>query len=336
MQPIRIQKALSEAGVASRRAAEELVRQGRVTINGRKAEIGQSVNPDRDVIAVDGKRVYFARKKQYRYIMMNKPRGYVTTLSDELGRRCVTDLLTGVEERVYPIGRLDRNSEGLLLFTNDGELANRIMHPASHINKVYRVTVRPDITDEQAAELSAGVKIGENTTTLPATVIVLEKQPGRVVLQITISEGKNRQIRRMCEAVGLEVVRLKRIAVGPIKLGMLQPGRWRDLKSSELIALRGAITKAGGNGAGEGTKMLGYVVVEKAEPVRIIALQCEDFVIADGLLRRALHPFYEEGSKGYTFACEVPMPLPMAYTRRGAGSLEALFAGKCPGNTGEI
>ncbi len=110
MQPIRIQKALSEAGVASRRAAEELVRQGRVTINGRKAEIGQSVNPDRDVIAVDGKRVYFARKKQYRYIMMNKPRGYVTTLSDELGRRCVTDLLTGVEERVYPIGRLDRNS----------------------------------------------------------------------------------------------------------------------------------------------------------------------------------------------------------------------------------
>ena len=242
MQPIRIQKALSEAGVASRRAAEELVRQGRVTINGRKAEIGQSVNPDRDVIAVDGKRVYFARKKQYRYIMMNKPRGYVTTLSDELGRRCVTDLLTGVEERVYPIGRLDRNSEGLLLFTNDGELANRIMHPASHINKVYRVTVRPDITDEQAAELSAGVKIGENTTTLPA----------RVVLQITISEGKNRQIRRMCEAVGLEVVRLKRIAVGPIKLGMLQPGRWRDLKSSELIALRGAITKAGGNGAGEG------------------------------------------------------------------------------------
>ena len=162
MQPIRIQKALSEAGVASRRAAEELVRQGRVTINGRKAEIGQSVNPDRDVIAVDGKRVYFARKKQYRYIMMNKPRGYVTTLSDELGRRCVTDLLTGVEERVYPIGRLDRNSEGLLLFTNDGELANRIMHPASHINKVYRVTVRPDITDEQAAELSAGEDRGEH------------------------------------------------------------------------------------------------------------------------------------------------------------------------------
>ena len=243
MQPIRIQKALSEAGVASRRAAEELVRQGRVTINGRKAEIGQSVNPDRDVIAVDGKRVDFARKKRYRYSMMNKPRGYVTTLSDELGRRCVTDLLTGVEERVYPIGRLDRNSEGLLLFTNDGELANRIMHPARHIFLVYRVTVRPYLTDEQPAELSAGVKIGENTTTLPATVIVLEKQPGRVALQITISEGKNRQIRRMCEAVGLEVVRLKRNAEGVVKLGMLKPGTYRELTKAEVNGLRAAAVK---------------------------------------------------------------------------------------------
>ena len=183
-----------------------------------------------------------------RYIMMNKPRGYVTTLSDELGRRCVTDLLTGVEERVYPIGRLDRNSEGLLLFTNDGELANRIMHPASHINKVYRVTVRPDITDEQAAELSAGVKIGENTTTLPATVIVLEKQPGRVVLEFVLHEGRNRQIRRMCSAVGLQVVRLRRSAEGPVKLGMLQPGEYRELKKSEINALRNAAMKSAGKG----------------------------------------------------------------------------------------
>ena len=165
--------------------------------------------------------------------MMNKPRGYVTTLSDELGRRCVTDLLIGVEERVYPIGRLDRNSEGLLLFTNDGELANRIMHPASHINKVYRVTVRPDITDEQAAELSAGVKIGENTTTLPATVIVLEKQPGRVVLQITISEGKNRQIRRMCEALGYQVQTLKRVRMLNITLDGLKTGEYREVTAAE-------------------------------------------------------------------------------------------------------
>ena len=169
--------------------------------------------------------------------MINKPRANVTTLSDELGRRCVTDLLTGVEERVYPIGRLDRNSEGLLLFTNDGELANRIMHPASHINKVYRVTVRPDITDEQAAELSAGVKIGENTTTLPATVIVLEKQPGRVVLQITISEGKNRQIRRMCEYCGYKVVKLKRVRIMNIELGSLKKGKYRRVTAEEWTEL---------------------------------------------------------------------------------------------------
>ena len=243
MQPIRIQKALSEAGVASRRAAEELVRQGRVTINGRKAEIGQSVNPDRDVIAVDGKRVYFARKKQYRYIMMNKPRGYVTTLSDELGRRCVTDLLTGVEERVYPIGRLDRNSEGLLLFTNDGELANRIMHPASHINKVYRVTVRPHATEEQIIALTDGVVLDDGSKTLPAAIHVVTDEPERTVLEMTIREGKNRQIRRMCEAVGLDVIRLRRSALGAVKLGMLQPGQYRELTSQEVTALRTAASR---------------------------------------------------------------------------------------------
>ena len=248
----RLDKILSHRGFGSRKDVKRLCHGRIVFINGKiVTDPSSKLDIDSDELVVDGEKITLQRDI---YIMMNKPRGYVTTLNDELGRRCVTDLLTGVEERVYPIGRLDRNSEGLLLFTNDGELANRIMHPASHINKVYRVTVRPDITDEQAAELSAGVKIGENTTTLPATVIVLEKQPGRVVLQITISEGKNRQIRRMCEAVGLEVVRLKRISVGPIKLGMLQPGHWRDLKPAELIALRGAITKAGGTPAGEGRK----------------------------------------------------------------------------------
>ena len=241
--PIRIQKALSDAGVLSRRKTEELVKAGRILVNGHKAEVGQAVNPDRDVVYVDGNRVTFPKKKRSIYLVMNKPRGYVTTLSDELGRRCVTDLLTGVEDRGYPIGRLDRNSEGMLLLTNDGEFANQIMHPASHIAKVYRVTVHSDVTDEQAAELSAGVKIGENVTTLPSTVLILDKQPGRVVMQITIYEGKNRQIRRMCEAVGLEVVRLKRLSIGPVKLGMLAPGKWRELKPSELIALRNAITE---------------------------------------------------------------------------------------------
>ena len=175
--------------------------------------------------------------------MLNKPRGYVTTLNDELGRKCVSELLEDAPDRVYPIGRLDKNSEGLLLFTNDGEFANMIMHPRNHISKTYRVTVRPDITDEQAVKLSTGVEI-DGKMTLPATVLVLNKEPNRVVLQITIFEGRNRQIRKMCEAVGLEVARLKRTSVGPLKLGMLAPGDWRELTPVELTALRNAVKKS--------------------------------------------------------------------------------------------
>ena len=144
--------------------------------------------------------------------------------------------------RVYPVGRLDRNSEGLLLLTNDGNFANLIMHPSNHISKTYRVTARPGITDEQAAQMAAGVML-DGRMTLPATVLVLEKGEGRVVLQITIQEGRNRQVRRMCEAVGLEVARLKRTSIGPLKLGMLQPGHWRELKPSEVAALRNAAAK---------------------------------------------------------------------------------------------
>lgn len=163
-------------------------------------------------------------------------------MSDELDRKCVTELLTKVPERVYPIGRLDKNSEGLLLFTNDGNFANDIMHPSRHIAKTYRVTVRPDINDEQLIKLASGVEI-DGKMTQECSVVVLDKQPGRVVLQMTIHEGRNRQIRKMCEAVGLEVARLKRTAIGPIKLGMLKPGEYRELKPDELRALRNAITK---------------------------------------------------------------------------------------------
>ena len=236
----RIQKALGDAGILSRRKTEEYIKAGRITVNGRKAEIGHAIDPARDLIALDGKRVEFPRKKENLYIMLHKPRGFVTTTSDELGRRCVTELVEDLEERVYPVGRLDKNTEGLLLITNDGQFANLMMHPRNHVAKTYRVTVRPDITDEQAAQLGAGVDIGEGVKTQPAHVLVLEKAPGRVVIQITVTEGKNRQIRRMCEAVGLEVARLKRTAVGPLKLGMLQPGQWRELKKSEVIALRNA------------------------------------------------------------------------------------------------
>ena len=212
MEKIRIHKIMADSGFCSRRKAEELIAKGRVKINGHPVKVGDK-GTYKDLITVDGEKVYIPKKKNFVYLMLNKPRGYVTTMSDEKERRCVTQLLEGVEERVYPVGRLDRNSEGLLLFTNDGELANSIMHPSKHISKTYRVTVRPDITDEQLVQLSEGVEL-DGKKTMPATVNVQTKEKGRVVMLITIREGRNRQIRRMCEAVGLEVARLRRISIG--------------------------------------------------------------------------------------------------------------------------
>lgn len=241
VEKIRIQKMIADSGYCSRRKAEELISRGRVKLNGHPVKLGDKCG-FKDLITIDGERIYMPRKRNFLYIMMNKPRGYVTTVSDELDRRCVMDLLEDVEERVYPVGRLDRNSEGLLLFTNDGEFANSIMHPSRHISKTYRVTVRPDINDDQLIALSEGVMI-DGRKTLPASVVVKEKQEGRVVLLMTIKEGRNRQIRKMCEAVGLEVARLRRISIGPLKLGMLKPGTYRELTAEELRALRNAIGK---------------------------------------------------------------------------------------------
>lgn len=243
VEKIRIQKMIADSGVCSRRKAEELISRGRVKVNGHPVKLGDKCGY-KDLITIDGERLNIPKKKSFRYIMLNKPRGYVTTVSDELDRRCVMDLLDDVEDRVYPVGRLDRNSEGLLLFTNDGEFANSIMHPSRHISKTYRVTVRPDINDEQLVQLSEGVVI-DGKKTLPATVIVKDRdtEAKRVVLLITIKEGRNRQIRKMCEAVGLEVARLRRTSIGPIKLGMLKPGTYRDLTAEELRAIRNAIGK---------------------------------------------------------------------------------------------
>ena len=239
MEKIRLQKLIAETGMCSRRKAEEYIKNGQVKVNGRIASIGDGATYD-DVIMVDGQRLYVTKKRTKYYIMLNKPRGYVTTMSDELDRRCVTELLEGIDERVYPIGRLDKNSEGLLLFTNDGRFANNIMHPSKHISKTYRVTVRPSVTEEQLVMLSNGVVI-DGRKTLPATVNVITEEEGRVVLGIVIREGRNRQIRKMCEAVGLEVARLRRTAIGPVKLGMLKPGAYRELTAEELKALRNAI-----------------------------------------------------------------------------------------------
>ncbi|MDE5620747.1 MAG: rRNA pseudouridine synthase, partial [Ruminococcus sp.] len=193
MEKLRIQKMIADSGYCSRRKAEALISQGKVKVNGRPVKLGDKCG-FKDIITIDGERIYMPKKKNFIYIMLNKPRGYVTTVSDELDRRCVMDLISDIDERVYPVGRLDRNSEGLLLFTNDGEFANSIMHPSRHISKTYRVTVRPDISDEQLVQLAEGVEI-DGRKTLPANVVVKEKQQGRVVLMITIKEGRNRQIR---------------------------------------------------------------------------------------------------------------------------------------------
>ncbi|MDY3989827.1 MAG: pseudouridine synthase [Massilioclostridium sp.] len=242
MEKIRLQKIIAESGFCSRRKAEQLIEERRVKVNGHPAKIGDKADPRKDVVTVDDERITVARRPTYRYVMLHKPRGYVTTMSDEKGRRCVADLVADIDERLYPVGRLDVNSEGLLLFTNDGRLANDIMHPSRHVTKTYRVTVRPDITDEQAARLAEGVVI-DGRKTAPAQVHVLTKEPNRVVMEVVIREGRNRQIRKMMEAVGLEVARLKRTSLGPIKLGMLKPGAHRDLTAEELKALRTAIKK---------------------------------------------------------------------------------------------
>ena len=232
-EPIRLQKFLSLCGVASRRKAEEMILQGRVKINGKPAILGDKVT-DRDKVFVNGKRVIAPRTK-YRYIMLHKPRGFITTMSDEKGRKCVAELVKDVGERVYPVGRLDKDSEGMLIFTNDGEFANKIMHPRNSIYKIYRVTVRPSVTEEQLEKLETGVVIdGQKTAPAIVHVLVQDKEQGRVVLEMILHEGKNREIRKMCEAVGLEVARLKRTQIGGVKMGMLKQGAWRDLTEKEV------------------------------------------------------------------------------------------------------
>lgn len=230
-EPIRLQKFLAQCGVASRRKAEELIVQGKVKINGKTAVLGDKVNAS-DKVYVSGKRVILPKTK-FRYIMLNKPRGFITTMHDERGRRCVAELVQNVGERVYPIGRLDKDSEGMLVFTNDGAFANKVMHPRNSIYKFYRVTVRPDITEEQLVNLETGVEL-DGVKTAPAIVHVLHKEQGRVVMEMILHEGKNREIRRMCEALGLEVARLRRTQIGGVKMGMLKQGDWRDLTEKEV------------------------------------------------------------------------------------------------------
>ena len=230
----RLQKFLAECGVASRRKSEELIEAGKVKVNGVKAQIGDKINPKKDTVTVSGKKV--VRKKEHTYIMLNKPRGFITTMSDEMDRKCVAELIKNVPARVFPVGRLDRESEGMLLFTDDGEFANALTHPSKHVPKTYRVTVRPSINEDQLTAIASGIVIDDQMTA-PAEVRVITKEENRVVLEIVLYEGRNRQIRKMCEEIGLEVARLRRTAVGSIKLGMLKQGDWRELTEDEVRKL---------------------------------------------------------------------------------------------------
>lgn len=232
---IRLQKFLAECEVASRRKSEELIAAGKVRVNGEVASIGDKVDPKRDTVTVSGKKI--RKSEELKYIMLHKPRGFITTMNDEMERKCVAQLINDVPCRVYPIGRLDRNSEGMLLFTNDGEFANAMTHPSKHVAKTYRVTVRPSVTEEQLAAITNGIII-DDVKTAPAEVRVVTKEENRVVLEIVLYEGRNRQIRKMCEELGLEVARLKRIAIGSIKLGMLKQGAWRELSDDEVRKLK--------------------------------------------------------------------------------------------------
>lgn len=232
---IRLQKMIADCGIASRRKAEQLIADGKVRVNGRVAQIGDKVDPKNDKVTVGSKKLVPQNSRKV-YIMLHKPRGFVTTMDDELGRKCVAELVANVEQRVFPVGRLDRDSEGLLLMTNDGDFANYISHPRSHVSKTYRVTVRQQVTEDMLAKLSEGLMI-DGQMTLPADVNLIVKEEKRNVMQITLYEGRNRQIRKMCEELGLDVIRLKRIAIGNVKLGMLKQGDWRDLNDDELRSL---------------------------------------------------------------------------------------------------
>lgn len=233
---VRLQKFMAEQGVASRRKSEDLIRAGKVKVNGHIAEIGMKINPRKDLVTVGKLKLTNVKNRKMVYIMLNKPRGYVTTVSDELGRKTVMDLLPDFGCRIYPVGRLDKDSEGLLLLTNDGSFTNCMTHPSHEYAKVYRVTVRPAVNDEILFNLRNGIEI-DGRKTAPCEVTVLIEEENRVVLEFILHEGRNRQIRKMCESQGLEVARLKRISIGPIKLGMLKQGDYKELSEQDVKKL---------------------------------------------------------------------------------------------------
>ncbi|MEJ2684636.1 MAG: pseudouridine synthase [Candidatus Sulfobium sp.] len=231
----RLQKIMADMGVASRRKAEELIMEGRVTVNGKGAVIGMKADPATDHIKVDGKLLVSPERKVY--FIFNKPRGVVTSLSDPEGRPTVSDFLRGVKQRVFPVGRLDYDSEGMLILTNDGDFAHSVLHPSKKIPKTYLVKIKGVLEAEEITKLRTGIRL-DRTVTAPAKVKRLRKGEHNSWIEMTISEGKKRQIRRMLERVGHQVIRLMRIRIGGLEMGPLKPGALRRLTPAEIEKIR--------------------------------------------------------------------------------------------------
>lgn len=241
MDKIRIQKFFSECGIMSRRAAEEEIVSGKIKINGQTAKLGDTVDPIGDTIDYNGTIIRPKQFEQKTYIMLNKPRGYLSSVSDDRGRKCVTELVSNSKTRVYPVGRLDMDSEGLLLLTNDGELTFKLTHPKHEFPKIYNVTLFGEIPDDQLQLLHNPIEINGRKTA-PIGLKTIARKNNKTIIEITLHEGRNRQIRRLCEAAGLKLTRLFRVAIGDLKLDV-PVGKWRFLTCAEVDYLYGNITK---------------------------------------------------------------------------------------------
>ena len=237
MEKIRLQKFFTDMGIMSRRASEKVIEAGNVKINGVTAKLGDKVDPENDTVVYNGK-VIKPQQSKKRYIMLNKPLGYVTTASDEKGRETVFSLLCDVGDRVYPVGRLDMYSEGLLILTNDGELTNHLTHPKHNINKVYSVIIKGEISPDVLHKLNSPMEI-DGYKLKPVKVRIVSIKNGNTNTLFTLSEGRNRQIRKMCDECGLTIMRLTRISIGKLKLGELERGKWRELSPNEVAYLKG-------------------------------------------------------------------------------------------------
>ena len=237
MDSIKLQKYFTDCGVMSRRAAEAEIAAGKVKVNGEVATAGQRIIPGVDSVTYLGKPIEMPKFKKNIYVILNKPRGYLTTMSDDRGRATVAELVSDVGARVYPVGRLDMDSEGLLLLTNDGELALKLTHPRHEIPKIYHVKVAGKVAYDTLKKLNAPMEI-DGYKLLPVKTELISVKSDHSVLKMTLFEGRNRQIRKMCESVELEVLKLKRIAIGNITLGELAPGKWRYLSSAQVEYLR--------------------------------------------------------------------------------------------------